>query len=320
MKKYFIVLMIVYMSVFLYAAGQKSMDEASYPMRPIKLIVPWGAGGGADISTRLLSKYAEKELGQAIVVSNITGGSGTIGYTALADAKNDGYTIGYFSSPDSNGNLLFDGIRYTVDSFVPLIQYAADPHIIVASKKSNIKNVNDLIKAAQEHPEKITFGLGGAWTSHDFLRANLEKKAGISFKRVVFQGGAAAVNAVASGDCDIAVPFVAEALPQIEAGNVVPIAITSKERFENNSNIPTVKEEGFDFSHTMWRGLMAPSGVPTEVVQALSDAFVKAYNNPDYQKEAKKAGIFINLKDNTEFSSFYMQNHELYKQLIEDTK
>ena len=153
-----------------------------------------------------MAKYAEEELGQPLVVSNVTGGSGTIGYTTLADSSNDGYTIGYFSSPDSNGNLLFEGISYTVDSFAPLFQYAADPHIIVASKESGINSMDDLIAAAQENPDKITFGLGGAWTSHDFLRASLEDSAGIKFKRMVFQGGAAAVNAVAGNNCMVAVP------------------------------------------------------------------------------------------------------------------
>ncbi len=318
MKKLLLFFLVFLISYSVWAGAQD--EEASYPTRPITLIVPWGAGGGADISTRLLAKYAEKELGSPIVVSNVTGGSGTIGYTKLARSKNDGYTIGYFSSPDSNGNLLFEGISYTVDSFTPLIQYAADPHIIVASKDSGITSIDALIQKAKENPGEITFGLGGAWTSHDFLRASLEDSAGITFKRLVFQGGAAAVNAVAGNNCMVAVPFVAEALPQIEAGNVVPIAITSANRFENRSDIPSVQESGFNFTHTMWRGLVAPSGVSSDVVASLSDAFEKAFNNTEYQAEAKKAGIFIDLKDNQAFTQFYLDNHETYKKLIEATR
>ncbi len=318
MKKLLFVMTLFCIASFAWAEG--SQEQASYPTKPIKVIVPWGAGGGADISVRLLAKYAEEELGQKLVVSNVTGGSGTIGYTAIADAKNDGYTIGYLSSPDSNGDLLFEGISYTVDSFTPIIQYAADPHIIVASKNSGITSMDDLLKMAAENPEKITFGLGGAWTSHDFLRASLEDAADVKFKRMVFQGGAAAVNAVAGGNCMVAVPFVSEAIAQIEAGNVVPLAITSAERSSAVDSIPTVKEEGFDFTHTMWRGLVGPADMPLEDVKILSAAFEKAFNNPEYQKEAAAAGIFTNFMGSTDFSAFYLANHQHYRKLIEATK
>ncbi|WHH60359.1 tripartite tricarboxylate transporter substrate binding protein [Petroclostridium sp. X23] len=294
-------------------------SESKYPETTIKMIVPFGAGGGADISIRMISKYAEKHLGQKIVVNNVTGGSGTVGLTQLADSKNDGYTLGYFASTNSNDNLLFEGISYNADSFTPIVEIAADPHIIVASKKSGITNIEQLIAKAKEKPGEMTFGIGGAWTSWDFLKIKLEEQTGIKMKRMVFQGGAAAINAIASGDCDVAVPFVSEALPQIQASNVIPIAITSSERFELAKDIPTVKESGLDFEHTMWRGIAAPAGVSEEVASVLADAFKAAYDDPEYQKEALKAGMFCQFKGGDDFKEFYLDNHEKYKAMIEKT-
>ncbi|MDF2522677.1 MAG: Tripartite tricarboxylate transporter family receptor [Clostridiales bacterium] len=301
------------------STSSSTASKVNYPTKPIEIIVSFGAGGGADIATRLISKYAEKQLGQNIVINNVTGGSGTIGLTQLADSKPDGYKLGYFSSTNSNDNLLFKGIKYTGDSFTPIVEVAADPHVIIASKKSGITNMKQLVDKAKEKPGQLVFGIGGAWTSWDFLKIKLEKQTGTNMKRMVFQGGAQATTAVAGGDCDIAVPFVSEALPQIQTGNVIPIAITSSERFKMAPEIPTAKESGVDFTHTMWRGLVAPAGVPDDVVKKLSDAFKAAYNDPQYQADALKAGIFSEFKGSDEFKKFYTENHTAYKSMIESS-
>lgn len=298
----------------------EAKDDSSisnFPEKPIEIIVSFGAGGGADISVRMLSKYAEEHLGQKIIVKNVTGGGGTVGITQLAGAKNDGYTLGYFASTNSNDKLLFEGIDYDIDSFTPIVKFASDPHIIIASTKSGITSMDDLIAKAKADPKGLTFGIGGAWNSTDFLKLKLEEVTETEMTRMVFQGGAAAVNAVASGDCDVAVPFVSEALPQIEAGNIIPIGITSEERFELSPDIETVKESGLDFVHTMWRGLVAPAGVPDDAVKKLSEAFEAAVNDPEYQTAALESGVFLDFENAEDFGVFYQENHEDYKKLIE---
>nr|WP_319473299.1 tripartite tricarboxylate transporter substrate binding protein [uncultured Sphaerochaeta sp.] len=319
-KGLMLLLSIVLIGSVLFANGSSEANTVAYPSKTIQMIVPYGAGGGADISVRLLTKYLEEELGQKFIVQNVSGGSGTIGFNQLANAKADGYTLGYFSSTQSNDNLLFEGIRYDNTSFTPISMYASDPHIVIASRSSGITNMQELIAAAKKNPGEITFGLGGAWTSHDFLRMNLENEAGIEFKRMVFQGGAAAVTAVAGENCTVAVPFVSEALAQIEAGNVVPIAISSKNRYQLADQIPTIMESGLDFTHTMWRAIVGPAGLSDEVVQTIDAAMGKVMSNPDFQKEALAAGIFADYMDAEAFSAFYEENHALYKKLIEDAQ
>jgi tripartite-type tricarboxylate transporter receptor subunit TctC len=312
----FLVSLVLISTIF--ASGAEEKQTAAYPNKTIQMVVPYGAGGGADISIRLLTKYLEKELGQKFVVQNVSGGSGTIGFTQLANAKPDGYTLGYFSSTQSNDSLLFEGITYGDTSFTPISLFASDPHIVIASKASGITTMQDLIDAAKKNPGGLTFGLGGAWTSHDFLRMNLENVAGVEYKRMVFQGGAAAVTAVAGNNCSVAVPFVSEALAQIEAGNVVPIAISSANRSDLASSIPTIKESGFDFEHTMWRALVGLAGLSAEVVSTIDGAMAKVMANPEFLAEAKAAGVFTEYMDTKDFSVFYEENHQLYKKLIEN--
>ncbi len=322
MKKIFsIVLALIVFSSLAFANGAgENQVAAKYPSKSIQMIVPYGAGGGADISVRLLTKYLEEELGQKFIIQNVSGGSGTIGFTQLANAKADGYTLGYFSSTQTNDSLLFEGIKYDNTSFTPISLFSNDPHIIVVSKDSGITSMKELVEAAKNDPAGITFGLGGAWTSHDFLRMSLEENADVTFKRMVFQGGAAAITAVAGGNCTVAVPFVSEALAQIEAGNVVPIAISSNSRFELTPSIPTVKESGYDFEHTMWRAIVGPAGLSAEVVSVIDAAMSKVLNNPEYLAAALKSGTFAEFKNNTEFSKYYEENHKFYQKLIKEAQ
>ena len=143
------------------SSGDSGSDAAAdYPTGTVEVIVPYAAGGGADIATRLVCSYLEQELGQTFVINNVSGGGGTIGLTNLVDANPDGYTIAYFSSTDSNGDALFDGVTYTKDDFAPIAQFSADPHVIVASNASGITDVDSLLAAGQDG--STTWGIGGS--------------------------------------------------------------------------------------------------------------------------------------------------------------
>lgn len=308
-------LVALFSGAMLFANG--SSEEASFPVKPIKAIVPYGAGGGADITIRLLGKYLEPNLGKDVVVQNVSGGSGTIGWTQLVNSKNDGYTISYGDCIMSNDELLFEGISYDDNSFTPISMYASDPHILVVSKKLGISTFEELIEYVKANPDSVTYGLGGAWTSHDFLRLNLQNTIGVNFKRMVFQNGAAAVNAVAGDNCMIATPFISEALAQIEAGNVIPLAVSSEERIEVLPEVPTMKEGGVDLVHTMWRGLFGPADMDAEAVKVIDAAMAKVLSNKDYIAEAKATGSFPEYMEYAKFKDYFHENHNLYKTLIE---
>ena len=304
------------------AEGGESAAASStgYPSKTVEVIVPFAAGGGADIATRLVCSYLEQDLGQTFVINNVSGGGGTIGLTNLVDADPDGYTIAYFSSTDSNGDILFDGVTYNKDSFAPVAQFSADPHIIVASNKSGITDVQSLIDAGQDG--NTLWGIGGAWTHWDFLKMEFEEATGTNYKRLVFDGGVTAINNVASGDCAVATPFVSEALAQIESGNVKAIAVTSAERNSMAPDVPTLAESGIPelegFESVMWRGFVAPAGTPEDVLKTLSDAVGKVCENEEFIQRAEEAGVTVEFMGYDDFKQYYEDNHTSVREMIEN--
>lgn len=297
------------------AAEPSASGDGFYAGKTVEMIVPWAAGGGADTACRLICSYMEKELGCTIVINNVTGGGGSIGLAQLVNADADGLTYAYFANTDSNGDIMLEGVPYSVDDFAPVCQFAADPHIILASNASEITDLDSLIAAGGGN---TLWGIGGAWTHWDFLKLEFEEATGTSYKRLVYDGGAAVITDIMNGDCTVGTPFVSEALPAIEAGEAVPIAITSAERNEACPDIPTVAELGYDgFESTMWRGFVAPAGTPEDVMREFADAVSVVCENTEFQEAAVQAGVTVDYMDFDAFQEFYKENHESVKAYYE---
>ena len=142
--------------------------DGFYAGKTVEMIVPWAAGGGADTACRLICSYIERELGCTIVINNVTGGGGSIGLAQLTKANTDGLSYAYFANTDSNGDIMLEGVPYTAEDFAPVCKFAADPHIIVTSNASGIKDMDGLIAAGKDGT--TLWGIGGAWTHWDFLK------------------------------------------------------------------------------------------------------------------------------------------------------
>ena len=293
--------------------------EGFYAGKTIEIIVPWGAGGGADVACRLVCEYIEKELGCTCVVNNIKGGGGSIGLNQLLSQDADGMTLAYIANTDTNGNIMLDGVTYGLEDFAPVARFAADPHVIVASNASGIKDLEGLIAAGQDG--KTLWGIGGAWTHWDFLKIEFEKATGTSYKRLAYDGGASVMTDIMNGDCTVGTPFVSEALPAIEAKEAVGIAITSAERNSQLPDIPTVAELGYDgFVSTMWRGFAAKAGAPEDALREFADAVGRACANPEFIEKATGAGVTVDYMGYDDFQVFFAENHEAVKTAYEANK
>lgn len=317
-KRMFVLLLALAMIVSVFGGTAALADgESFYEGKVVTMIVPWAAGGGADTACRLVCNAVEKILGCTIVVNNPTGGGGSIGLAQLVDSDPDGLTYAYFANTDSNGDIMLEGVPYNAESFAPVCKFAADPHIILASLASGIVDLDGLIAAGSDG--RTLWGIGGAWTHHDFLKLEFEAATDTSYKRLVYDGGATLVTDLMNGDCTVGAPFVSEALPAIDAGEVTAIAITSAERNDACPDIPTVAELGYEgFDSTMWRGFVAPVGTPEDAMKEFAEAVGQACEDPELIEAATQAGVTIDFTGYDEFQDFYWENHEAVKTMYEE--
>ena len=292
--------------------------QAKYPDKTVELIVSYPAGGGQDVCFRILAKHAEKYMGQKIVVINKVGGGGVIGNTEIARSKPDGHTLGSIGSHTVTDDYTLKNLPFTHKSFVPVVQVAADPHVLVIKNALNM-DFKKFIEYAKKNPLKVSMSMGGTWNSHDFFRAKLEKATGIRLLRTPYQGGAPAVQAVAGGHVDSSTPFVSEALPTVEGKLVTPIAVSDQTRAPQLPNVPSIKELGYEAAvQLMFRGVSVPPGTPQEIINYLEGVFTKAYNDPEFQKDFKKAGGFPFYRNHKDFLKYFEEESVRYGGLAKE--
>jgi tripartite-type tricarboxylate transporter receptor subunit TctC len=297
---------------FGYGLGEAKLN---YPTKPIEMIVAYPAGGGQDVNMRILAKHAERYIGVRVVVVNKVGGGGVIGNTEMAKAKPDGYTLGTLHTGAVTDELTIKNLPYTHKSFIPVIRMGADPHLLVI-KNSLKMDFKQFIDYAKKSPGKVAIGMGGTWTTHDFFRVKMEKVIGLQLLRTPFQGGAPAVQAVAGGHIDCSTPLLPEGLPSVEGKLVTPIAISGPERSPAVPNIPTVKELGYDVVQVMWRCISVPPGTSEEIIKVLEGAFLKTCQDPEFQKDLRKAGGTPSCMDRKEVTRFYQEEFQSYSAIV----
>lgn len=316
--KVFGLILVVLFTGSIIVDGTAKAEEPKYPSQPITIIVAYPAGGGGDLSTRLLAEYANKYIqGENFIVKNIVGGGGMVGNIEISKARPDGYTLGAIGPVHVTDEHLIKGCPYTKDNFVPLVMVAADPHVLVIKKDLKF-SFEQYIEYVRKTPERSPMAIGGTWNSPDFFRVKLERAIGSKFLRVPFQGGAPALQAVAAGNVDSSPPFIAEALPLIEARLVTPIAVSNTERSPLLPDVPTFKEMGYDAVQTLWRGLSVPPGTPKAIIDYLELVFKKTYDDPAFIEKMKKAGFNPTWKGHKEFVEFYGKEALTYRQLIQE--
>ena len=267
-------------------------SQLDYPTRAIEIAVPYSAGGGQDVFTRIVAKYMLKYMDNAnIVVNNVTGGGGVIGATYMATSANDGYYLGSIVPWQLTDQFVMNEIPYTEKSFVPLGVGSFDCNFLVISPKLGIDNWNDFLQYVKDHPGEVTIGMGGGWNVHDFFRLKLEKALGVKFARVAYDGGAPALTAVMNGDIDCASNSISEALAAMEEGKVIAICSSAPERVDVAPDVPTLKELGVDMTHGQWRCITCPEGTPQEIQDYLSEVLAKVFSDPEFVAESEQAGL-----------------------------
>lgn len=288
---------------------------AAYPEKPVEVIVAMQPGGGTDTAARTLFKFAEKYFGQSFAIINKPGASGEIGWTAIAQAKPDGYTIGFINPP---AFLMIPiqrkGAKYTLDSFQLIANIVMDPGVIGVRPDSEFKTVNDLMAAAKKAPKSVPISYTGPGTSEAMLLSRLEKQEGTELNKVPFDGSAPGMVALMGKHVDAVAMNVSESHTYVQDGNLRLLGVGSPERDPSAPDVPTFKEQGYNYLQLSLRGVAAPKGFPADALKAIETAIEKAMNDPEFQAKAKELQMPLHYLNSTEYTKFLQEIDKDLKQ------
>ena len=289
-----------------------SAAAQNYPVRPITLIVPWGAGGGTDATARIIGSLMEKDLGQPVNVVNRTGGSGVVGHAAIASAQPDGYTIGLATV--EIGMMHWQGLTdLTSASYTPIGLVNADPAGVQVRADSPYKTVNELLAAIKANPGKFKAsgtGQGGIWhlAIAGLLRDQKIDPAALPW--VPSNGAAPGLQDMVAGGIEVAPVSLPEARSLIDSGKVKSLAIMNDKPSALYPNVPTLKAAiGSDWTMAAWRGIVAPKGLPAPVRDKLAEAVRKVAASKEYNDFMASRGFGVIYAGPDDFAKFMVKSN-----------
>lgn len=291
-------------------------SAASYPERPVKMIVPWAAGGDTDVIYRAFAPLLQKYLGQPVIIANVGGASGTVGERQAASADPDGYTI--FAPHDYIHSVYYAGltdIKYD-KAFEPVCLVSATPSVITAGSKTQWKSYKELVDYAKANPGKVKVGASLGSTSQ-YSMALAAKAAGIKFSYVPYDGTAPRMNALLGGHIDLADSNLTQK-SKVDAGLLRFLAIMTEKRSAELPDVPTLKELGYDVEYAVNRGIMVPKGTPDDVKTKLGEACAKAAQEPEFAKAMALQGTEVRYMDAKQYAEFLAKDDTVTKEITKD--
>jgi tripartite-type tricarboxylate transporter receptor subunit TctC len=289
--------------------------QAAYPERPIRMIVPWAAGGDTDNIFRPFAPLLQKHIGQTVVIANVGGASGTRGAKEAKDAPPDGYTL--YSVHEYIHSTYYAAVAdVQYSDFEPICLISSTPSVLTASPKTPWKSWQDLAADAKARPGQISVGATLASTSH-FFPALIEKATGLKFKYVSYEGLAPRMNAILGGHIDLTDSNLTQK-GKVEAGQLKFLAIATEKRHPEMPSIPTLKELGVNVVYDVNRGIMAPKGTPADILAKLGSACAAAAKEPEFAKAMRLQGTDVRYLGRAEYAKWLKETDELNRTLAKD--
>jgi tripartite-type tricarboxylate transporter receptor subunit TctC len=265
----------------------------AWPNRPLRVIVPVGAGSTTDIIPRLVFEHLALRLGQPIVVENRSGAGGTIGTGAVARAEADGYTVLAHGSAHTIAPALYAKLAYDPSrDFAAVVPFGVSPSVLVVSPASPYRRVADLVAVAKARPGTLTFSSVGIGTATHLSAERFRSSAGIEVTHVPYKGGAEAMMEVVAGRIDFFFAPVGLALPLIREGKLLPLVVNGARRSAALPDVPTTGESGFaEAEYPIWFGLFLPASTPRDVVDKLNRETLEALRTPQLRDRLAQMGL-----------------------------
>jgi len=292
---------------------------ADYPVKPVKVVVPYTEGSATDVLARMVSAKLSELWQQPVSVENVPGAGGSTGAAQVAKTPADGYTLLVHSSSYAVNLAIYASLPYNTKDFFDIAPLAKQPYTLVVSPSLNVKNVAELIAAAKAKPGQIRFGSAGTGSSTHLVAERFKRAAGIDVVHVPYKGGPEANNATATGEVSYWFPPTAIAIKGVKAGKFVALGVSGNARSKLLPDVPTIAEAaipGFDFN--VWWGIWAPAGVPVDVKAKLAKDVARALTSTDLREQLANKGFEPMSMSPAEFSRLVQTEYEVSAQTLKE--
>jgi tripartite-type tricarboxylate transporter receptor subunit TctC len=293
----------------------------SWPAKPVRIVVPLGAGGFADVPARILAPKLGAQLGGTTFVENRPGAGSTIGADHVAKAEPDGHTLLFTATPHVISAWLYKTLQYdALKSFAPVALIASGPYVLVTHPDLAANSVAELVAAAKAQPGKIDYASSGNGSAQHLVTALFAATAGIDLSHVPYKGSGQAMQDVLGGRVKVHFAGVPNVINHVRAGKLRALGVTGKQRWPDLPEVPTIAEAGVaGYEATLWLCMLAPAGTPDAIVNRISAELGKALDDPEVLTQLRNAGIAASYLGPQEFGAFMRAEHEKWGRVVRDT-
>ncbi|MEH3086061.1 MAG: tripartite tricarboxylate transporter substrate binding protein [Xylophilus ampelinus] len=304
------------------AGSVANAQQPAYPTKPVRLIVPFAAGGPNDVMARVLAKRLTTDTGQSFVVDNKPGAGGIIGTEAVAKAAPDGHTLGFISAPFTMTPALQAKMPFDTDrDLVPIAKVAESPMVVMVPSTSRFKTAKDLLDFARKNPEKVTYGSGGVGSTPHLTTELLGSVVGAKFLHVPYKGGGESIKALMGGEIDLLIDSITSTGAAFASGRIRGLAIGQSKRAPQLPEVPTFDEAGLqNFKVEHWVGIVATGKTPQPILDALHAQVEKALRSQEVNQKFEELGAHTVSDTPAQFKKFIGDELTKWRQLVKSAK
>lgn len=292
-----------------------------YPSRPIRIVVPYAAGGSSDGPMRVIAQELSRQLGQQVLVENKPGQGAMIGSEVVAKAPGDGYTLLLASNPNAISVSLYNNLSFNpIEDFVPISLLGREQAVLLVHPSMPVKNIKEYIAYVKDNPGKINYGSSGNGSAQHLFTALFLSMGNLNMTHVPYKGSAGVTADLLGGQIQTALPGLAAMMSHIKDGRLRPLAVTGSVRSPLLPDVPTLAESGFKgYEAYIWMGLLAPKGTPAAVIDRLNRELISALKAPGVKAYMNNAAIEQIGSTPAEFGVFFRADRNLWARIIKET-
>lgn len=295
--------------------------QGSYPNRPVKIVVPFGAGGFTDVVARIVGQKLGAAMGGSFVIENKPGAGSTIGADLVAKAAPDGYTLVMISSTHTISPSIYKSLPYdSIKSFTPISKLVDSAYVLVVNpNKVSASNVKDFIAQAKAKPDTIHYASSGNGSTQHLMGGLFVSMSGAQLKHIPYRGSNLAMTDLVGGTVESSFAGVTNALPHLATGKLKALAVTTATRAPQMPDVPTLNEAGVPgYDASNWLALLGPAGMPRDIVQKLNSEIAKLMAQPDTQKALFDAGVQVSTSTPEELSTLMQVEMGKWARIVKD--